>query len=649
MRWLRLMTRPTAPRGVPAKILAWLALILMATWLLARWWGITDDQRITSGQRKLLIASAVLYFISRLPLPRFPKFTHSTKLALPTSLEVSGLALLAALITCVDIAWSLRAGQLAYPPFYDGISYIFDSKRTIYLLSSWFENPEILRTSGAPNFTFTPFWKILMMAHHLVFGIGEWQSYTVRFWPTLLLLYLIHWMVGQVSNRRIAWIAVACSAMLPTLSASVRSTLLQFYFPWSYTNSWYLTDLRPDLLFAVLLTWATVPLVHFAKQLDSRLWFISGTFAALALMTKPSALTLLILAWGSALLMVLFVNREKLREILESSLWGFGPFLLLIFPWIVLGGPARIIRYVYRSAVSQRELWSNPNATLGSELTYYWSWFSIHMGPVEGWLFLACGLVAFGWTVKNNLVNQSASSTLLIIATLLYGIVSISPSKNYFLGLPFFLILWIFAWLNLAQIFKGIPEKSPIASRLLPTVTALYVVFTLSAFCYAVKRWPVEHIRIAAQTRMATEEVIHDLKQRLTRSDRFLSAPLYGVPATFQFHMIQRDGYYPRQCGFDPLTSPPERVVEGLGPNCKAILLYSDNQDQVKFANAPKPALIRWEAIAKWVKNPASGYRLVQAYRFSSQTPYSGLIHASGSFTMELYVLDKAANSGEGS
>jgi len=650
MRWLSNKMTTRAQRGVPARILFWLAVVMVIAWLLARWWGITDDQTITRGQRKLLIAAGVLFLLSWLPLPRFPNFVRLTLLALPTRFETFILALLATLIVTIDIFWSSSAGLLAYPPSYDGIGYMFDSKRTLYLLSSLFENPEVLRNSSAPDFSFSPLWKILIMIHYLVLGIGEWQAYTVRFWPTFLLLFIIHWMVRKESNGRIAWMAVAFTAMLPTLSVSIRASVLQFDSRMIYASGWYLTDLRPDLLFAVLLLWATAPLVQYVNNLDSLLWLISGAAAALALMTKPSAFSLLVLAWGLAFVVVLVVNRATLRETLSTSIWGFGSFLFIVIPWMAFGGLARIFRYVYRSAVSQRELWSDANATLWSEVTYYWHWFSVHMGQVEGWLFLACGLIGFVLRLNRKTLRRNiASCAYLIIAIVLYGIVSASPSKNYFLGLPFFLILWIFSWMNLSQMLNVAADRSRIVSSLPAIVATLYIVLNLSTFWYAVRNWPAEHIQAATQTRAATQQIVGDLNKILIHSDKFLSAPLFGIPATFHFYMIRRDGSYPRQCPFDPLASPPERVVEKLGGDCKAILLYSSNADQRSLSPAPRAALMRWEAVAEWVKNPRSGYRLVKGYQFSSQSPGSSLDSANGSFTMELYVLDTPASSGVGS
>jgi 4-amino-4-deoxy-L-arabinose transferase-like glycosyltransferase len=623
---------------------------MVAAWLTARWWGITDVQTITRGQRKLLIAAGVLFSLSWLPFPRLPKFSRESELRLPSRLEFVVLVLLAVLIVTVDISWSRSVGLLAYPPIYDGIHYVFDAKWTIYVLGNLFDNPEVLRNHGAPNFSFTPLWKILLLLHFSVLGVGEWQAYSVRFWPTFLLLFLVFWLVRNQSNRRIAWMAVAFTALLPTLSVNIRATVRDFYVSHSSNIDWYLADLRPDLLFAVLLLWAVAPLVQYAHRLDSRLWLITGSAAALALLTKPSAGSLLALAWGIALLAVLFINWSKARDTLTASLWGFAPFFLLVIPWVAFGGLGRIFRYVYQSAVAQRELWSDANATLWSEFTYYWQMFSIHLGVIDGLGLLACALVGFGLTLQRNVRRRDfRASAYLIIALILYGIVSASPSKNFFLGLPFFLVLWLFAWTSLAPILKSAADKSRIASVLPAAVAVLYPSLTFAAFGYAAKHWPADQIRHAAQTRATIQELVYDVNQILTGSDRFLSATLFGVPAAFYYYMIQRDGSYPRQCPFDPLASPPERIIEKLGVNCKTILLYRNHEDQRKYSSGPLSSLPRWQAVSEWVKNPRNNYRLVKSYRFSSPIFGSNYNGTAGSFTMDLYVLDTASGGAVGS
>jgi hypothetical protein len=269
------------------------------------------------------------------------------------------------------------------------------------------------------------------------------------------------------------------------------------------------------------------------------------------------------------------------------------------------------------------------------------------MGPIEGWVFLACALIGLILQFSKGTTSQNVTSTsYLVIGLVLYGVISASPSKNYFLGLPFFLMLWIFSWTTLSNLFGVATDKNRIRGWIPPLAAIFYVVGILLAFGYAVRNWPAENIRTAAQTRAVTAQIASDLGRFLNRSDRFLSAAVFGIPATFQFYLIQRDGSYPRQCPFDPLASPPERVVENLHRDCKAILLYGSDEDQRKLSPAPRAALARWEAVSAWVKSPHSGYRLNTRYQIPSQSPGTILPNPNNSFTMELYVLETPASGG---
>jgi hypothetical protein len=64
-------------------------------------------------------------------------------------------------------------------------------------------------------------------------------------------------------------------------------------------------------------------------------------------------------------------------------------------------------------------------------------------------------------------------------------------------------------------------------------IVGLYLIGTLSAFSYAVKYWPPERIQSAARIRAASHAIVADLNGVLMPGDQFLSAPLFGIPATF--------------------------------------------------------------------------------------------------------------------
>src|SRR6202022_4216001 len=92
-----------------------------------------------------------------------------------------------------------------------------------------------------------PLWTVLQTIQYFVVGDGTWQAFTVRFWPVALLLILVYWIVRARATRGIAFAAVAITAVLPMVSASVRASSWELLSGQAnYADDWNLDDLRPD-------------------------------------------------------------------------------------------------------------------------------------------------------------------------------------------------------------------------------------------------------------------------------------------------------------------------------------------------------------------------------------------------------------------
>jgi hypothetical protein len=122
---------------------------------------------------------------------------------------------LSLLLTAVDIEVSLRLGLLAYPPYYDGVSYLLQSRQVYSRIVS---NPMLLFRD--PYYVLSPLglsplWNLLILLNFFLFGIGEWQAYAVRFWPTLMLLLVVLFVTKRRNaSSELRWIAVRQS--MPT-------------------------------------------------------------------------------------------------------------------------------------------------------------------------------------------------------------------------------------------------------------------------------------------------------------------------------------------------------------------------------------------------------------------------------------------------
>jgi 4-amino-4-deoxy-L-arabinose transferase-like glycosyltransferase len=533
--------------------------------------------------------------------------------------------MVAAVATAVEVHISSQVGLLAAPPVYDGIGYVNAAKSTFNILQTRGIYQAPLFHVLSTYFTFAPLWEALLLASFWLLGEGEWQAVTVRFVPTFLLLLLMFWIARRQGRAVVGWSAVLFTVLLPTISVGLRSS------GWNYLGGrsdfgagWYLADLRPDLLFAVLLLWAVVPLIEGVDTLDGLTWFTSGTAAALAVLTKPSTTPVLALAGGLTVICLLIVNQRNLLRTVTAAAWGFVPFVVLLIPWALVGGPGTVAKYLFHHLTVGRPLWSVPNATFFSEAALYWRYFPFHMGPGEGWLLLGLGLVL--WLVRVFRNKKPVADRLLaylLVAAGLYGLVSATPNKNLFLGLPYYLLLWVFSWRALASFLGAASMGSRIARSCLVLISIGYGVVVVGAAGYALHQWPVENQQGLLENRTTTQRIASDLRSFLGNDDFFMWAPAYGYPATLQYYMMDSEGRYPQTVAVDPTTSPP--VAEFLRREvntCKAIVAYEEDIEEVaKYFSVHPMSYAYWRGISEWVRRPGSPYRPVHTYRLWGRFP----------------------------
>src|SRR5262249_27596136 len=162
------------------------------------------------------------------------------------------------------IYFSRGLGLLAYPPYQDGIGYVIMAKSFFYRLGH--EPLHVLAEMAGGR---APLWGALLVFTFAVLCEGEWQAYALRFWPPFpFLLLIFKALQARGLGSRIP-AAVAMTAVLPIFSVTARATLSQYLSgEVDLRTSPYLADLRPDLLFAILLLWTTVPLIERRQCLD---------------------------------------------------------------------------------------------------------------------------------------------------------------------------------------------------------------------------------------------------------------------------------------------------------------------------------------------------------------------------------------------
>src|SRR5260370_5199914 len=107
----------------------------------------------------------------------------------PKPLDILFIFALALVAIATDIYFSSKIGLLAYPPYEDGVAYMFEAKNAFLQLGSWRLHPIHFTNMMIGNRY--PIWQGLMVLNFMLFGQGEWQAYAVRFWPTFVILLAV--------------------------------------------------------------------------------------------------------------------------------------------------------------------------------------------------------------------------------------------------------------------------------------------------------------------------------------------------------------------------------------------------------------------------------------------------------------------------
>jgi len=560
--------------------------------------------------------------------------------------ELVLVAVLALIITAVDIYFSIQIGLLAYPPYYDGIGYVLSAKSLFYRLRQLRIDPLSYTNALLPSINpYAPLWQALMLTSFFLIGEGEWQAYTVRFWPTFLLLLLTLWVIRRRTCRQVIWIAVTFTSLLPTISVGLRASVWEYFAGStalsSYSSSiglqWYLADLRPDLLFSVLLLWTIVPLIECVHDLDRRIWLISGTSSGLAVLVKSSMSPILLFAWALTITYVLAVNGHRLRLTVLTSLWSLLPFAMLVTPWALVGGARSTWEYLYVNFTVQSAFYSNVYPTFLSEATYYWNYFPTHIGNLEGWTILVIGLALSLFSFcKRTGRKDSRIIAYLGTPAALYILLSVASNKNYFAGLSYYLLLWLFSWTVLASFLRTRACRNRIVSSLLLLILCMYAGFYVVAGFYSLQNVPMERRLAIQENKRVTQEIAMDLRSFLTNNDRFMWAPAYGFPAALQYYMVDKEGRYPQWIWIGVEKSPDQTIRESVS-TCKAVLAYEEDIDEVaRFMYVHPLYRPYFRAIAEWVKQPNSSYASVRTYYFITE---------GGRLTLDLYLKQSNSNS----
>jgi len=293
----------------------------------------------------------------------------------------------------------------------------------------------------------------------------------------------------------------------------------------------------------------------------------------------PELLFVLALAVGY----VFIVNRSRLKPTICASIWCLPPLTILTTPWALVGGARSTIWYLwYHGFTANRALWSAGLSLSDiTNWTFYWDFFALHIGWIESWTMLGIGLaLSLAGVLGKPSHKGSRIIAYLGISGALYLIITATPNKSWIIGLPFYLLLWIFSWSVLTPFLAKWIARNRIAPWLLISILLVSIGFNVGGGFYVLQNWTDEGRRTWADNAQVVKQIATDMRAVLNNTDSFMWVPLYGSPASLQHYVTDHQGGYPQPVWIDLEESPDRFVSESVRP-CKAVLVYEEDVDHV--------------------------------------------------------------------
>jgi hypothetical protein len=549
---------------------------------------------------------------------------------------VLGASTVAALVVALDTYFSSQEGYLAQPPNYEGVGYL-QFARAAYLLLRHLHVKSALSELNS----IAPLWTCLQTLQYFIVGDGTWQAFTVRFWPVALLLILVYWIVRARAGRGVAVAAIALTALLPMVSASVRSASWEFLSGQAnYSQDWGLDDLRPDFLAAVLILWSVAALVENHRAPRAIAYVVSAVFAAAAVLTKPSTAPVALAAWALALGLMWLWRRDMLT-VRVTALAGIVLVILLI-PWGIPGrGFVQTISRLHEGAVTYGATYF-PNVSVVESITYYLLQLPNELGQVEAVAVIPGSLLLLVLMLRRRL--DPSEVMYAVVAVFFYLIFTIPTGKNPNIGEWFALSVWIFFVAGLSRLAAtSWPGTLRRGSPALLAAVGAWTVVVYAVGAVALANWPNDARVSNEQLGTVTGGIASELARHVSANDCFTYAPGPGWPASIEYQMMDSNGSAPwnTPIDVDPTTTTTGDYVR-FATRCPAIIVYRDDPTEVaKVFFVPPVRQPYLRALAEWVRTPGSGYNLDRSWRFtdlapSGQHPLGG--YQGVSLTVDLYI-----------
>ena len=546
----------------------------------------------------------------------------------------------APLVLGVDLWLALRIGILSEGLPYDGVGYAVEAKAMHRSLH--FNGVGALREV---SLGVAPGWVGLMTGHLWLLGDGDlWQAYTARVWPLFFFFFLTLWLGARHGGRPFALCVASVAAILPIISPNVFSILNHavsgtFQAAGSYP---YLADLRPDFLYAILLTLALVTLIE-GDGYHSHIGAVAnGMIVGAAVLVKASTSPLSIGIWGLTVLVLTWRHRDRAKQIIALYPLAALGLLAVVLPWGLKGGFRMTFNYWRDSALGPNGvfLYGLHGANLSQTLAYYVGWFQTDMG--RGFE-AALAALAIAHVLRPRLLAPTTSWGQLLtyagVAIILYAIPTAEIAKNYFLGLPAYFMAWI-VFIILAA---GIWHRLTIPRSTRSVIAAGSILAVLLVFFLAISHAQKNILADYDYNLRIVQRIARDARQFLSNNDRFLTYWTSELPGVLQYFMMDPRGKYPEEAMSNnalPLmmhrdsASAQDFLSKSLKP-AKAILMFQNDISAVDHTiYVPRGGEVVLRLMQAYVTDPANGLCAYQRYAFHRLRGYD----TNGGLSVVLYV-----------
>jgi hypothetical protein len=542
----------------------------------------------------------------------------------------------AAGVVAVDTYFSAQEGYLAGPPGYEGIGYM-QFARTAYLL---LRNLHV-RTALHELNSIAPLWTALQTLQYFIVGDGTWQAFTVRFWPVALLLILVYWIVRSRATSELAVVAVALTALLPMVSASVRSSSWEFLSGRAnYADDWGLDDLRPDFLALVLVLWSVASLAEHHRDPRRSTYLVSATFAAAAVLTKPSTAPFALAAWALAL-GIMWLRRRSVATLGLTALAG-GWLVVLLLPWAIVGGVGATLSRLHEGTVTYGATYFPGGVSLVEGFTYYLVRLPGQLGQIEAAIVIIGSLILAVLMLRRRLDHPEWMYAALI--AFFFVALNVPSAKNPNLGEWISLSVWIFFLAGASRVLAARwPDKVRRASPAVLGAVGVYALLVYTVGAVALANWPANDRGSHAQLAAVTAGLASEINHHVPANGCFTYAPGPGWPASIEYLMMDSNGSAP---GNSPIDVDPNTTTTAdylrTATSCSAVIVYREDLSQVAqvfFTPAARQPYLQQLAVS--VRGQDSGYFLDRTWRLTDLPP-SGP-HQLGSYqgvslTVDLYL-----------